>query len=144
MGIYNRLRIVVFYGPAAIRDVDAARAHYDPIFEKFGAKYSGYQTHCQGGQNPGHFYLLTDPSDDDLAILLAMAEKPGPVRISLTREYNGTENVKFSIDSIVADVAHVLNDGLLETVAGDPVCSGMVARCWSGVKVLEKLARAAN
>lgn len=138
MGVYNRLRILILDSNVGIRDAEACRAKYDAVLEPFGARYCGYQTHCMDGPNPAHFYLLDDPSEDALATLLSYAEKTLEYPFKLYREYKGDENCPFTFDSIVHDVSKVLNDKIL---TGTGPTSTEVARCWTGVRVLEKVAR---
>lgn len=139
MSTYNRLRILVLDTTIEVRDSDGAREKYDSILEPLGAHYCGYQTHSHGGPNPAHLYLLDEPGEDVLALLLALAEKSQAYPFKLYREYKGDENFEFTFDSIVADVARVLQGSMLTR---DESSSAELARCWTGVKVLEKIARA--
>ncbi len=137
MALYNRLRIVVLDGSVKVRDTVGAKERFDPLFRPLGAKYAGYQSHSKNGPKPAHFWLLDDPKEEVIADLLALSQT---TPLYLSREYIGLNPIDLTLEGIIADVANVLSDEIMEEHRKD---SRMMARCWSGVKVLEHLARKA-
>jgi hypothetical protein len=137
--LYNRVRIILLDSTLQKRDSDGTRAKYDIVLAPLGGRYCGWMVHPYMGPNPAHFYIIDDPTDDVMAKLLIYASKTPGYPFKLFREYKGADTVEFSFNSIMADVAAVLQTEFVETESPDSDANKL-ARCWSGVRVLAQVA----
>lgn len=113
------------------RDVAAARAAYDSMLVPLGARHGGVGlTDC--GDNPAHFYVLDQPTEDQLAELLVLHERG--TQLELVRSYRDSDHPEpYSLKQIISDIGAVI-------CPLDPsLDSFKTARCWSGVKVMEAM-----
>lgn len=135
MALYNRVRILVLESRRFGRDGEAAHAEYGHVFDPLGARYAG-----RGSSNYGnsgcHMYLIDDPTDAVLAQLLVISMKSRKLEIS--REYRGGNPVDYSLEDIVTDIARTLAPNVISTALASSEQMD-VARCWSGVKVMETM-----
>lgn len=136
--LYNRARVLILDYSVPIRDTEAAKQRYS-MFEAIGGKYSGYQSiRVDQGPSPAHFYLFDDPSEETLAMLIDSMNSEPFLKIKIIREFKGCESMEYTIENIVKDIATVLNPTSDEK---EIPSSESLARCWSGVKVLEILSK---